>query len=78
MTLNQNSPPVEGVDVPFGPPPEEFHYRCSQCQREMYVNEAIIDVEAAMAEDDGGTDESIMPTLTCPRCMQETMKYAED
>ncbi len=72
MIFNQNRPPVEGVDVPFGPPAEEFLYRCSHCQREMSVNEAIIDVVAAMAEENG------MPTLVCPRCSQETMKYVED
>ena len=37
---------VEGVDVPFEPPPEEYPYRCSHCQYEMKVNEAIIDVES--------------------------------
>ena len=64
--------------MPFGPPPEEFLYRCSQCPREMYVNEAIIDVEVAMAEDDGANEESCMPTLVCPSCNQETMEYVED
>jgi hypothetical protein len=24
--LSQDSPIVEGVDVPFGPPPEEYHF----------------------------------------------------
>jgi hypothetical protein len=30
-----------GKDVPFGPPPEEYCYRCSQCRHEMKGNEAI-------------------------------------
>ena len=30
-------------DRPFGPPPEEYNYRCSQCKCEIWVNEAIID-----------------------------------
>ena len=33
----------QGEEVPFGPPPEEYKYRCSQCKYEMWVNEAIID-----------------------------------
>ena len=78
MIFNQNSPPVEGVDVPFGPPAEEYLYRCSHCQREMYVNEAIIDIVVAMAEDNVTNNENCMPTLVCPRCSQETMKYVED
>jgi hypothetical protein len=32
------------VDEPFGPPPEEYLYRCPVCGEEMLVNEAIIDV----------------------------------
>ena len=40
----------EGKDVQFGPPPEEYSYRCSQCRYEMKVNEAIVDFEIGMAE----------------------------
>jgi len=31
--------PQEGLDVPFGPPPEEYLYRCPVCDEEMLVNE---------------------------------------
>ena len=68
---------VEGLDVPFGPPPEEYNYRCSHCRYEMKVNEAIIDVEIAKAEFEGRNVEGFMPLLGCPGCNQETMEYAE-
>ena len=68
---------VEGLDFPFGPPPEEYHYRCSHCRYEMKVNEAIIDVEIAKAEFEGRNIAGFMPVLGCTGCNQETMKYAE-
>ena len=33
----------EGIDIPFGPPPEEY-LCCTVCDAEDLVNEAIIDV----------------------------------
>jgi hypothetical protein len=33
--------------MPFGPPPEEYVYRCGVCGLEDLVNEAIIDVVVA-------------------------------
>ena len=68
----------EGVDIPFGPPPEEYSYCCSHCRHEMKVNEAIIDVEIAKAEYEGRYFEGYMPILGCPNCNQETMEYVED
>jgi hypothetical protein len=44
----------------------------------MQVNEAIIDVEVAVAEYNGTYDEGFMPVLGCPNCNHETMEYAED
>ena len=64
-----------GEDVPFGPPPKEYSYRCSNCRHEMEVNEAIIDVEVFYAEYDGSYYEGFMPVLGCPVCNQETMEY---
>ena len=29
----------EGIDIPFGPPPEEYLYRCPVCDEEMLVND---------------------------------------
>ena len=72
----KNNTIVEGEDVPFGPPPEEYLYRCSQCQYEMNVNEAIIDVEVAIAEFEGRNVKGFMPILGCPQCNRETMEYA--
>ena len=71
----QSRSKIEGEDVPFGPAPEEFSYRCSVCLHEMQVNEAIIDVEIGMAEFDGRYYEGFMPILGCPNCNQEAMEY---
>ena len=60
-------------DVPFGPPPEEYNYRCPQCGCEVWVNEAIIDFELGFAEFEGR--EPVMPILGCPGCNRETMEY---
>ena len=60
-------------DVPFGPPPEEYNYRCCRCGCEVWVNEAIIDFELGFAEFEGR--EVKMPVLGCPGCNQETMEY---
>ncbi|BBO79658.1 hypothetical protein DSCO28_64570 [Desulfosarcina ovata subsp. sediminis] len=73
-----NKKMVEGEDVPFGPPPVEYNYRCSHCQYEMKVNEAIIDVEIAIAEFEGRNVRGFMPVLGCPHCNREAMKFAAD
>jgi len=77
-SLMEKSMKIEGKDVPFGPPPTEYNYRCSQCDCEMLVNEAIIDVEVGIAEFEGRWYEGFMPVLGCPGCNRETMQYAED
>ena len=68
--------PPDALDEPFGPPPEEYLYRCLVCEEEMLVNEAIIDVAIGAAkfrrEYTGG-----MPVLGCPGCNGETMAYVE-
>jgi hypothetical protein len=68
--------PQEGLDEPFGPPPEEYHYRCPVCGEEMLVNEAIIDVVVGAAKFRGEYTGG-MPTLGCPGCSGETMVYIE-
>ena len=50
MDQDANEPqPREGMDIPFGPPPEEDLYRCAVCGEEMLVNEAIMDVAIGAA-----------------------------
>jgi len=78
VSKNLNKNLVEGVDVPFGPPPEMYNYRCSNCKYEMEVNEAIIDVEIGIAEFNGTNSDEYMPVLGCPNCNRESMIYAED
>ncbi len=74
----RNKQQIEGVDIPFGPPPELYNYRCSQCNHEMDVNEAIVDVEIFKAQYEGRYHEDYMPILGCPSCNNETMEYAGD
>ena len=50
------------IEVPFGPPPEEYNYRCSLCQFEIGVNEAIIDVEIGLAKFKGRHSKSKLKT----------------
>lgn len=64
--------------MPFGPPPEYFNYRCSQCQYEYEINEAIIDDEIDWAEIEGRYYEGYMPVLRCPNCNKKTLKYVRD
>jgi hypothetical protein len=63
----------EEEDVPFGPPPEEYNYRCPRCGCEFWVNEAIIDFALDFAAFEGR--EPVMPLLGCPTCNRETMEY---
>jgi hypothetical protein len=64
----------EGIDIPFGPPPQEYAYRCPVCGTEDLVNEAIIDVAVGAAKF-RGEYQGGMPTLGCPGCNGETMEY---
>jgi DNA-directed RNA polymerase subunit RPC12/RpoP len=66
----------KNLDEPFGPPPEEYLYRCSVCSAEMLVNEAIIDVAVGAAKFRGEYTDG-MPTIGCPGCNSETMAYCE-
>ena len=64
----------ESLDEPFGPPPEEYRYRCPVCGEERLVNEAIIDVAIGAAKFRREYT-GVMPTLGCPGCNGETMAY---
>ena len=66
----------EALDEPFGPPPEEYLYRCPVCGEEMLVNEAIIAVAVGAAKFRGEYTGG-MPTLGCPGCNGETMEYVD-
>ena len=68
--------PPAALDAPFGPPPEEYLYRCPVCGAARLVNEAIMDVAVGAAifrgEYTGG-----MPTIGCPGCNGEIMEYVD-
>ena len=68
--------PQEGLDESFGPPPEEYLYRCAVCGEEMLGNEAIMEVAVGAAtfrgEYTGG-----MLMIGCPGCNGATMVYVE-
>ena len=66
-----------GEDIPFGPLPEEYNYRCSLCGSEMAIDEAVIDAEVFWAEHNGYCQDGFMPVLRCPDCNQETMEYVD-
>ena len=66
----------EGIDIPFGPPPEEYLYCCTVCGAEDLVNEAIIDVAVGAAKFRSKYQGGI-PTLGCPGCNGETMEYVD-
>ena len=77
MEQDESEPQLrEGIDMPFGPPPEEYLYRCAVCGEEMLVNEAIIDVAVGAAKF-RGEYRGGMPTIGCPGCNGETMEYVE-
>jgi hypothetical protein len=79
VTMNDDAnaiPPREGIDTPFGPPPEEYLYRCSACGREALINEEIIDVTVGTLQF-YGKYKGGMPPLICPRCERETWEYVE-
>ena len=65
------------LDEPFGPPPEEYLYRCSVCGEEMLVNEAIIDVGIGMAKFQREYYAGFMPKVGCPGCNGYTMEYVD-
>jgi len=66
----------EGLDEPFGTPPEEYLYRCPVYHEEMLVNEAIIDVAIGAAKFRGDYQGG-MPMIGCPGCNGETMEYVD-
>ena len=75
MRRKQHEPILaESLDEPFGPPPEECLYRCSVCDEERLVNEAIIDVAVGVAKF-RGKYQGGMPKIGCPGCNGETMAY---
>jgi hypothetical protein len=65
------------LDEPFGPPPEEYLYRCSVCGEAMLVNEALIAVGIGMAKFQREYYAGFMPKVGCPRCNGYTMEYVE-
>lgn len=68
--------PREGIDIPCGPPPEAYLYRCGGGGEEMVVNEAIIDVVVGTAKV-RGESRGGMPQIDCPGWHGETMEYVE-
>ena len=47
--VGNNRVPEEDDDVPFGPPGEEYLYRCSACGEEGMVDDVIVDAAVGMA-----------------------------
>ena len=74
--LEKEPVPREGIDMPFGPPPEEYLYRCPVCGAEELIHEAIIDVAVGAAQF-RGEYEGGLPTIGCLGCNRETMAYVD-
>jgi DNA-directed RNA polymerase subunit RPC12/RpoP len=72
-----NRVPEEGDDVPFGPPVEEYLYRCSACGEEWLVDDIIVDATVGMAKFRGEYD-GRLPSLGCPGCNGDTLEYVDD
>ena len=78
MSNKKKSEFREGIDGPFGSPPEEYKYRCSVCGTELMVNEAIIDAGIGMAKFHNEYHDGYMPKVGCPGCNNYSMEYVED
>jgi len=72
-----NRVPEEGDDVPFGPPVEEYLYRCSACGEEWLVDDVIVDAAVGMAKFRGEYDGGLL-SLGCPGCNGDTLEYVDD
>ena len=68
--------PRAGLDLPFGPPPEVYRYRCGVCGEERLVKEAIMDGAVGVATFHGAYRGG-MPTIGCPGCHGETTEYVD-
>jgi len=75
VNMNHGRQSGSQQEVPFGPPPEQYNYRCSNCLHEYTVNEAIVDTAVVWSRFDGDYCEGSMPILGCPNCNQETLEY---
>ena len=75
--MSKNRELKVGEDIPFGPPPEYYNYRCSNCRFEEEVNEAIIDAAIGWAQFEKRYHKGWMPTLGCPVCNREAMEYVK-
>ncbi len=64
------------IDELFGPL-QHYKCRCSVCETEIEINEAVIDAEIGMAKFNNDYDEGYMPKLGCPECNNYTMEYTE-
>jgi hypothetical protein len=68
--------PSDDLNIPCGPPPEAYLYRCGGCGEEMLVNEAISDVAIGAAQVRGEYTGGL-PIIGCLGCNGETMEYVE-
>lgn len=72
-----NQVPEGESDMPFGPPVEEYLYRCSACGEEWLVDDVIVDAAIGMAKFRGEYDGKL-PSLGCPGCNGDTLEYVDD
>jgi hypothetical protein len=75
--VSTNQVPEEEGELPFGPPLEEYLYRCSACGEEWLVDDVIVDAAVGMAKF-RGEYEGKLPSLGCPGCNGDTLEYVDD
>jgi hypothetical protein len=59
-------------DVPFGPEPIMYNYRCKDCNFESEMNEAHIDVAYGWTKKRTKCSYGMLPVLECPNCESMT------
>ena len=70
-------PPKEGLDEPFGPPPEASLSRCAVCRTALLVHEAIMAAGIGMAKFRKKSSQGFMPTIGCPGCHGDPMESVD-
>ena len=71
--MNDEKDLVEGIDIPFGPPPRDYKYRCTRCKFENEMNEANVDAAYGWTKKRTRTsDGEMVPVLECPNCSKWT------
>jgi len=67
-TENEKNGWQDNDDVPFGPPPLMYNYKCRVCNFENELNEAHVDVAYGWTKKRTMSSYGKVPILECPNC----------